>query len=649
MITLYKHLALAALAISIPALALQRTETLTVGKAPVHVATDAASGRVFVANAGGARGEGSSITVLDRDGRATTLATASAPGQIVVSARHRRAIALHPGANHATVIDTDTLEARGAITGINPTRAVIAEAIGRAYVVARGPAPGAGSVTEIELRSGLARTYALGDLTPESVAVNAAGTSLVVVGTRSEKNGEWAQGSLQIFDTASRTLRGAIPVGRMPRHVLVAPAGEEIYVVGHLDHLRAELAAADPRRQSVTPALFVLDGQDLGLRRTIALPDTRNLDRLGPLFIGRAALDAESRNLYVLDSSNERLLVVNPATSEVTTVELEAPGLALAINPIARNVVVSFAGSGVAGIFSMSGERLDTVPTARATQAGEQAALYHVTVDAETGDAYVTNGHGATITALRRAGSESRRVDYTDLWSNPGQPGWGVFLDQQGATLFATLFTHDASGHPSWLFMSNGTRQADGSFAGDLHRTRGPLAQAVKNVVAVGTMRFEPGEGDEARLVYYMDGSLFTRTVKRFRLDEKASRQCRWAVDAKESDAESANFTALWSNPADPGWGLAISHQGDAAFGVLFTYDAQNRPTWAVMSNGKRNAQGGFTGDVYRAVRDRIEAAGQMSLAFAASDRGVLRVRLGGLDFKGPIIRQTFSRLTPRC
>lgn len=648
--TSYSYIAGLALVLSIPAAALQRTETLAVGKAPVHVATDPSSGRVFVANAGGARGEGGSITVLERDGRAITLATASAPSQLAVSSRQRRAIALHPGANHASVIDVDTLEVKTAITGINPVRVVIAEATARAYVVSRGSPGGTGSITEIDLRSSLARTYALGDIAPESAVVNASGSAVAVIGTRAERGAEWAPGYLQVFDTASRSLRGeALPLGRMPRHVLITAAGDELYVVAHVDQQRPDLPAADDRRQSVVPALFVIDGMTLRLRRTIALPDTRDLDRLGPLFIGRAALDAESGQLYLLDSSNERLLVVNPASAEVTVVELEAPGLALAVNPVARQVVVSFAGSGLAGVFSMAGERLDTVPTSRAAQPGEAAALYHVAVDPQSGDAYVTNGHGASITALRRPTGDSQRVDFTDLWVNPGQPGWGVFLDHQGASLFATLFTHDAGGNPAWLFMSNGTRQPDGSFAGDLHRTRGPIDQALKNVAAVGTMRFEPGLGDEARLVYYVDGGLFTRTVKRFRLDPKAARECRWTVDAKESAAEHANFTALWSNPADPGWGLAISHQGEAAFGVLFTYDAQNRPTWAVMSNGKRNAQGGFTGDVYRAVKDRIEVAGQMSLAFAGSDHGVLRYRIGGLDFKGPIIRQTFSRLTPRC
>ena len=608
-----KHLvAILAVAISLPALA--------VARAPVSIAADAATGRVFVANAAGPRGEPASVTVLERDGRATTIATAAAPGQIAVSTRYRRALVIHTGANHATLIDTDTLEVRSAITGINPVRAVIAEATGRAYVIAKGPAAGAGSITEIDLRSSLARTYSLGDLTPEGAAVNAAGTSIAVIGTRADRGGEWAAGYLQVFDTASRAMRGtAVPMGRMPRHVLMTAAGDEVYVIGHVDRVRSELEAADTRRQSITPALFVLDGSTLGMRRTIALPDTKDLDLLGPLFIGRAALDEASRQLYVLDTSNERLLVVNPASGETTTAELEAPGVALAVNPAARNVVVSFAGIGLNGIFSMAGERLDTVAASRTAPLGELAS------------------------------GEAQRVDYSDLWVNPGQPGWGVFLDQQGATLFATLFTHDSAGNPAWMFMSNGTRQADGSFAGDLHRTRGPLDQALRNVAAVGTMRFEPGAGDEARLVYYADGGLFTRTVKRFHLDPKAARQCRWAVDAQETGAEHANFTALWSNPADPGWGLALSHQGDATFGVLFTYDAQNRPAWAVMSNGKRNAQGGFTGDVYRAVKDRIEVAGQMTLSFAASDHGVLAYRMGGLDFKGPIIRQTFSRLTPRC
>ena len=57
--------------------------------------------------------------------------------------------------------------------------------------------------------------------------VNASGSSLAVIGTRPERGAEWAPGYLQVFDTASHSLRGSpVPVGRMPRHILITAAGD---------------------------------------------------------------------------------------------------------------------------------------------------------------------------------------------------------------------------------------------------------------------------------------------------------------------------------------------------------------------------------------------------------------------------------------
>ena len=38
-----------------------------------------------------------------------------------------------------------------------------------------------------------------------------------------------------------------------------------------------------------------------------------------------------------------------------------------------------------------------------------------------------------------------------------------------------------------------------------------------------------------------------------------------------------ANYTALWWNPAESGWGVNFNHQGNILFGTLFTYDAAAR------------------------------------------------------------------------
>lgn len=239
-------------------------------------------------------------------------------------------------------------------------------------------------------------------------------------------------------------------------------------------------------------------------------------------------------------------------------------------------------------------------------------------------------------------------VNFTDLWHNAAEPGWGVFLDQQGMTLFASLFTHNAAGDPTWFVMSNGARQADGSFMGELYRARGPLATGRPSVESVGLMRFEPGTGNSAKLSYSVGSIAVTKAVERFRFTP-ALRECSTGTDPQKGALDRINFTSLWWNAGEPGWGLALSHQGASTFGVLFVYDGQDRPSWYVMSSGIEKTRGAFAGTLYRAARGRIEDVGSMSLAFSTGNDGMLKYRLNGADVEKNITRQTFSLLATRC
>ena len=591
-----------AFALPLPAAAQPRVELLPVGKGAPNTAVDAASGRLFVAHGAG-RKDASSVSVVEADGRVVSLIHGPATTHIAVSAQHRRAIAVHASSNEATLIDVDTLQARTVLTGIAPSRVLVAENRGFAYVIGRGTPGASGSVTEIDLRSGLARTFALPVPAPEDAALDATGRRLFVIGAIPQA-GASSVGVLLSFDLVAKSVVAVShAIGRSPRRVLASGTFDEMYVLSQFE-----------RDGEARHVLYVMGNDGLVMRRVMALPPA--------IEGGPAEIDRQANRLYLLDVAEERLTIVDPTWAEVRTVALESRGAGLAVNEAARRVIVSFDSSRHAGVFSMGGERLDTVAA----------------------------GHVGPVPVLRiPAHGEPVPVDFTDLWFDPMQPGWGVFLDQQGPTVFATLFTHDPAGHPTWLFMSNGARQPDGAFSGDLHRTRGPLAEALKNVSAVGSLRFEPApDGNRATLVYYVDGGLHTRTVQRFRMGD-APRTCRWAVDGHKVPRGSANFTALWSNPADPGWGLAVSHQGGRAFAMLFTYDEQNRATWTVMSSGKLDDEGAFAGDVYRAAGEKVESVGRMALSFSSADRGVLRYRLDDLDFRGPIIRQSFSRLTSHC
>jgi len=236
----------------------------------------------------------------------------------------------------------------------------------------------------------------------------------------------------------------------------------------------------------------------------------------------------------------------------------------------------------------------------------------------------------------------------TDVWHNPSEPGWGVFMDHQGDKLFGALFTHDAAGNPVWFVMSGGSRQADGAYMGDLYRSNGPLAEGLVDTVAVGMMRFEPGDGNTGTLTYIVGGVTTTKTVERFRFST-ALRECRWSNDPQKASLERANFTSLWWSPARPGWGLALSQQGENSFGVLFIYDTKGRPSWVVMASGVEKSVGSFGGTLYRAARGAIEEVGTLSLKFSSASEGVLKYRVDGADFEEKITRQVFSPLKAQC
>jgi hypothetical protein len=117
--------------------------------------------------------------------------------------------------------------------------------------------------------------------------------------------------------------------------------------------------------------------------------------------------------------------------------------------------------------------------------------------------------------------SESRAAstNYQDLWWNPAESGWGLNVTHQDNTLFATLFTYDATGRDLWLVMSEGLRQPDGSYLGDLYRTNGPAFNTLPfqgvTLATVGTMRLRFTDGNTGTLTYTYNGNPVTKNIQR--------------------------------------------------------------------------------------------------------------------------------------
>lgn len=389
-------------------------------------------------------------------------------------------------------------------------------------------------------------------------------------------------------------------------------------------------------------------------------------------------------NLFIADTGNARIRKVD-RNGTITTVAQDIFASRMVMD-IAGFLYVS-GGTAVGDDPSLGVRRIDpatgamtllTRPGARtpgslgdggpATQA--RVATVNVgsglAIDRE-GNLLFVDSENYRVRAIRGAATPFAGVaaNATALWWNPAESGWGLNTNQQGDTLFATLFTYDASGNPMWLVMSGGTRQGTAdSFAGDLYRTTGPAFNAAPftpigaaNVSRVGTMTLT-FSGDTGTLAYSVNGVNVSKTIQKQVFGPRAA-TCQGSTADR---ASLGNYQDLWWNAAESGWGLNVTHQGDTIFATLFTYDAGGQGMWLVLSAGARQADGSYLGELYRTTGPAFNAqpftpisaanvtrVGTMSLRFSSGTSGTLTYSFNGTSVTKAITRQQFSSPLPAC
>ena len=114
------------------------------------------------------------------------------------------------------------------------------------------------------------------------------------------------------------------------------------------------------------------------------------------------------------------------------------------------------------------------------------------------------------------------------------------------------------------------------------------------------------------------------------------------------------DYTDLWWNPSESGWGFnIIQHQTNVIFGVIYTYDAPNRPMWFVLPGGKWTSSSTFTGDLFRvsgkpgnlpfdAASVKAAQVGTATLLFNGANAATLTYSVDGVQVTKSIVRQPF-------
>jgi lysyl endopeptidase len=239
---------------------------------------------------------------------------------------------------------------------------------------------------------------------------------------------------------------------------------------------------------------------------------------------------------------------------------------------------------------------------------------FGITVRVAPGRYYLSVGHfvpasttpgGYQVFAKFTTATEN----YTNMWWIESESGWGFNVNHQDNTIFGTLYTYDTNNRATWLALSNGALQPDGSYSGDLYRVRGPAFNALPfagvTPARVGNMRVSfsgtAGSAQTATITYDISGVSITKTMKRLEFATPFP-VCKFSGFDRSA---ASNYTDIWWNPNESGWGLTLAHQGNVLFGTLYTYDRTGQDIWLSMSRGERRLKANsviFEGALYRAT-----------------------------------------------
>jgi len=264
-------------------------------------------------------------------------------------------------------------------------------------------------------------------------------------------------------------------------------------------------------------------------------------------------------------------------------------------------------------------------------------------------------------------GGSAGGVNVQGLWWRApanSESGWGINLTQQGDVLFATWFTYDTDGGGMWLVMSNGAKGVGDTYTGTLYRTTGPAFSASpwnpQSVVAtpVGTATFAFTDGNNGTFTYTVNGLTQSKAIVR----EVFASPVPTCV-AAETLAASSNYSDLWWHaPAnsESGWGINVTHQGDVLFATWFTYDANGKGLWLVMSNGAKLSPGSYSGALYRTSGSpyngpwnssqlQVTQVGTAAFSFTDASNGTFTYTVNGVAGTKAITRESFSSPATAC
>jgi cytochrome c553 len=111
--------------------------------------------------------------------------------------------------------------------------------------------------------------------------------------------------------------------------------------------------------------------------------------------------------------------------------------------------------------------------------------------------------------------------DYTDLWYNANESGWGLNLVQHAPSnnVFGVIYTYEAPNRPVWYVMPGGAWTTATIFTGNLYQVSATAGNAATfkqgPVTQVGTATLAFTDANHASFTYSVNGAQVTKLIQR--------------------------------------------------------------------------------------------------------------------------------------
>ena len=110
-------------------------------------------------------------------------------------------------------------------------------------------------------------------------------------------------------------------------------------------------------------------------------------------------------------------------------------------------------------------------------------------------------------------------TDWTDIWWNSDESGWGVNFIQASDFIFATFFVYGPGNQPTW-YTGQMTVDSNGVWSGPLYQTTGtylglPWNTNDRTTAQVGTVTFTPSTSYAGTLTYNVNSTNVTKQLAR--------------------------------------------------------------------------------------------------------------------------------------